>query len=35
MLYFYTFDTHAEADFRYVEHLCKRAKIALSLVFLR
>jgi len=25
---------HLETDLRYVEHLCKRAKIALSLVFL-
>jgi len=25
----------SEADLRYVEHLCRRAKTALSLVFLR
>jgi len=25
---------YPEADLRYVEHLCRRAKIALSLVFL-
>jgi len=25
----------SEADLRYVEHLCRRAKIALSLVFRR
>jgi len=28
-------NTCSEADLRYLEHLCRRAKIALSLVFLR
>jgi len=26
---------YSEADLRYIEYLCRRAKIALSLVFLR